>query len=181
MPAPTRCTKYSPRAIAIALIRPTPPAGRGYTFCLSVTDAGRPRGEFQTAALTTENAVREAGLLNFNVFSEEHAQMDGAHWMFAKSPGTPVNVQCVFGSPDGIPVTGDFNGDGVTEVGIYRRGEWFIDVNGNGVWDEGDLYAKLGSENDLPITGDWDGDGETDIRIFGPEWATDPRAIMAEV
>jgi protocatechuate 3,4-dioxygenase beta subunit len=159
---------------------PISPLTPGYTFHLSVTDAGRPRGEFQTAALTTENAVRTAGLLNHNVFSEEHARMDGAHWLFAKSQTAPVNVQYIFGSPDGIPVTGDFNGDGTTEAGIYRRGEWFIDVNGNGVWDENDLYCLLGSEKELPVTGDWDGDGKTDIGIFGPEWATDPRAVMVE-
>src|SRR5206468_457208 len=104
------------------------------------------------------------------------------------APGGPA-ANIVFyggGSPISAPVGPGYTfhlsvtGAGLTEVGIYRRGEWFIDVNGNGVWDEGDLYAKLGSENDLPITGDWDGDGKTDIGVFGPEWATDPRAIMAE-
>src|SRR5207249_4851431 len=58
--------------------------------------------------------------------------------------------------------------------------EWFIDLNGNGVWDEGDLWAKLGTDRDRPVVGDWDGDGKDDIGIFGPLWAGDPRAILRE-
>src|SRR5207253_2200245 len=52
--------------------------------------------------------------------------------------------------------------------------------NDNGVWDEGDLWAKLGHRGDRPVTGDWDGDGKTDIGIFGPAWQGDPRAIAHE-
>ena len=81
---------------------------------------------------------------------------------------------------NGIPVTGDFNGDGITDVGFFYNGQWFIDLNGNGQWDEGDLWAKLGHEGDLPVTGDWDGDGKTDIGIFGRAWPGDPSAIRHE-
>jgi hypothetical protein len=75
---------------------------------------------------------------------------------------------------------GDFNGDGLVEKGIYFQGEWFIDLNGNGRWDDEDLWAKLGTANDLPVVGDWDGDGKDDIGIFGPEWPGDPEAIENE-
>jgi len=88
--------------------------------------------------------------------------------------------QILFGTYDAIPVTGDFNGDGVSEVGVYYHGEWFLDLNGNGRWDEEDLWARLGSASDLPVVGDWDGDGKDDIGIYGPEWAEDERAIRAE-
>ena len=63
---------------------------------------------------------------------------------------------------------GDFDGDGVTDVGVFWEGEWFIDVNGNGVWDQGDLWAKLGHDGDLPVTGDWDGDGVQTPAIIDP-------------
>ena len=68
----------------------------------------------------------------------------------------------------------------MNDVGVYVAGEWFIDLNGNGIWDDADLWAKLGSVDDKPVTGDWDGDGKTDIGIFGPAWAGDPRAVAAE-
>ena len=85
-----------------------------------------------------------------------------------------------FGMRNGRPITGDFNGDGVTDVGFFLNGEWYIDLNSNGHWDEGDLWAKLGHEGDLPVTGDWDGDGKTDIGIFGRAWPGDPAAIDRE-
>ena len=69
-----------------------------------------------------------------------------------------------------MPVTGDFNGDGVTDIGVFIDGQWFLDLNGNGQWDEGDLWAQLGTQDDLPVTGDWDADGKTDIGIYGPAW-----------
>ena len=65
-------------------------------------------------------------------------------------------------------------------MGVYHEGQWFIDLNGNGRWDEEDLWAQLGTDEDLPIVGDWDGDGKDDIGIFGPEWRGDDRAIAAE-
>src|SRR5690606_2640407 len=88
--------------------------------------------------------------------------------------------EALFGLEGAIPLMGDFNGDGIAEKAIYLHGEWFVDLNGNGRWDDEDLWAKLGSETDLPAVGDWDGDGKDDIGIFGPEWPGDPEAIENE-
>ena len=86
----------------------------------------------------------------------------------------------MFGTSNSIPVTGDFNGDGITDIAVYIDGQWFIDLNGDGKWDSGDLWAQLGTENDIPVTGDWDADGKTDIGIYGPAWTRDPWAISRE-
>jgi hypothetical protein len=85
-----------------------------------------------------------------------------------------------FGLPGAIPVAGDFTGDGYFEIGVYYKGEWFIDLNANGVWDQGDMWARLGKESDLPVTGDWDGDGKYDIGVYGPRWPGDGRALAHE-
>jgi serine-aspartate repeat-containing protein C/D/E len=85
-----------------------------------------------------------------------------------------------FGMPGAIPVTGDWDGSGCTKIGVFMEGLWFLDINGNGVWDEGDLWAKLGHKGDQPVNGDWDGDGKADIGIFGPAWIGDTRAVEAE-
>ena len=86
----------------------------------------------------------------------------------------------VFGATNGIPVAGDWNGDGTTKIGIFFDGFWFLDLDGDGRWGKNDLWARLGQTGDHPITGDWDGDGKTDIGIFGPAWAGDKRAIQNE-
>ncbi len=51
----------------------------------------------------------------------------------------------------------DFNGDGTSEIAIYRDGLWAIR-------DLSRVY--FGNGNDLPIPGDYDGDGTSDIGIF---------------
>ncbi len=36
-----------------------------------------------------------------------------------------------FGIASDIPVTGDWDGDGITDVGVVRNGKWYLDLNGN--------------------------------------------------
>ena len=144
----------------------------GNTWHLSVINGGQPRRVRQDADYVAD----ETGVY-FNPVSWIGTAMDRSQWISPTPTASPAG-QYLFGMSGGIPVTGDFNGDGVDEIGVFIDGEWFLDLNGNGIWDDGDLWAKLGSEGDLPVTGDWDGDGKTDIGIFGPTWVGDPRAVV---
>ena len=74
-----------------------------------------------------------------------------------------------FGYPDGIPVVGDWNGDGNTNIGQFRRGVWYFDMDGSYSWTGGDKIVPFGSfgyPDGIPITGDWNGDGITNIGQF---------------
>lgn len=139
---------------------------------LSIVDAGHPRGDQHGGRFVN---VAEARL---DVFHAHRAAMQQARWLLRAADGSTREVQ--FGMPDGIPVTGDWDGDGHTDLGVFRQGEWFLDLDGDGRWSDGDLWAQLGDTRDLPVTGDWDGDGKTDIGIFGPEWPGDRRAALRE-
>ncbi|GHT27375.1 hypothetical protein FACS18942_06600 [Planctomycetales bacterium] len=73
-----------------------------------------------------------------------------------------------FGPKEGIPLAADFNGEGIAIPAVFYNGQWYIDKNGNGKWDEQeDIIVKLGTANDQPVVGDWDGDGKADVGIFG--------------
>ncbi len=150
------------------------------TWHLSVVNGGTPRGA-NSDANEVEGIWRTVSFLDQGQWVS--VSMNQGYWTLPEGApnmsGDPRDG-IIFGIPGAIPIAGDFNGDGVTEIGLYHEGQWFIDVNGNGRWDEGDLWAKLGTVEDLPIVGDWDGDGKDDIGIFGPEWHGDPRAIKAE-
>ena len=62
---------------------------------------------------------------------------------------------------------GDWNGDGRTKIGVYSNGFWFLDYNGDYVWDGGifDKQIGWGWAGVTPIVGDWNGDGRTKIGV----------------
>jgi hypothetical protein len=144
-----------------------------YTWHLSVINGGQPRPhsttleEPQTPGAATPWPSAEA--------------MDQAHWNFRSGIATFGRYRVTFGAADGLPLRGDFNGDGLAEIGVFVNGQWFIDLNGNGRWDERDLWVQLGQSGDLPVTGDWDGDGKADIGVFGRAWPHDTAALENEV
>jgi hypothetical protein len=80
-----------------------------------------------------------------------------------------------------LPVTGDWNGKGTTQVGLFRpaTGEWFLDFNGNRTWDgcnKDRCLRSFGTAGDLSVSGDWNGTGTSKIGVFRPstgEWFLD--------
>jgi protocatechuate 3,4-dioxygenase beta subunit len=165
----------------VPIIRPDFVGGAssgGFTWHLSVINAGWPR-----AMNITPAEVRvEFTAASSNAALWQRIDLTHGRWTLAKIDYDQVQVirEETFGTSDSRPVVGDFNGDGVSEIGVYIDGHWFIDANGDGVWNEADLWAMLGSEADLPVTGDWDADGKDDIGIYGPAWPRDPWAIAQE-
>ena len=115
----------------------------------------------------------------FDPVSWTGADLDQSQWILADEDGAPIKT-LRFGMPGAMPVAGDWDGSGTTKVGVFIDGLWFLDLNGNGAWDEDDLWAKLGKKGDQPVSGDWNGDGKTDIGIFGPAWIGDLKAIAVE-
>ncbi|MDP7017150.1 MAG: SdrD B-like domain-containing protein [Pirellulaceae bacterium] len=144
----------------------------GYSWHLSVINAGMPRGRL---AAEGETGSVWLSVSHLDQANWQATPMQSAEWIQVNDG--EVIRKSRFGIAGGIPVTGDFNGDGVTDIAVFYGGEWYLDLNGDGRWDETDLWARLGSNQDQPVTGDWDGDGKDDIGIFGPVWARDPLAI----
>jgi hypothetical protein len=108
--------------------------------------------------------------------------MDSGRWQIVaamKSPGRQVS-KSAFSVRGAAQLAGDFNGDGIDEIALFKDGEWLIDINGNGQWDRTDLWAQLGSVGDLPVVGDWDGDGKDDIGVWGIARRGDGAAIERE-
>jgi hypothetical protein len=61
------------------------------------------------------------------------------------------------GVPNAIPVTGDWDGSGITKVGIFSNGTWYLDKSGNGAWDGGSVDTLIpnfgvGVPNVIPVT-----------------------------
>jgi hypothetical protein len=140
-----------------------------------VIDGGTPRGEGE---IVTNMGPEWFGNSLPNQLVTDAIPLVASEWTVIFDDGSTRSHR--FGVNRGLPVVGDFNGDGIDEIGIYARGYWLIDINGNGLWDDADLWAKLGFKVDQPVTGDWDGDGKDDIGVFGPAWPGDPLAVHLE-
>jgi hypothetical protein len=71
-----------------------------------------------------------------------------------------------FGYPNDVPVTGDWDGSGKTQIGVWRPS--------NATWYLGDAggFSKtsvaFGQTGDIPITGDWTGSGITQLGVYDP-------------
>ncbi len=71
------------------------------------------------------------------------------------------------------PIVGDWDGNGIDDLGLYNDGYFYLDTTGNGSWDTvagGDTISFLNIGGDLsvpvPIIGDWDGNNTDDVGLY---------------
>ncbi|MEX2093076.1 MAG: SdrD B-like domain-containing protein, partial [Pirellulales bacterium] len=80
----------------------------------------------------------------------------------------------LYGAPGDVPVSGDWNGDGIRAIGVYRDGEWTVDLDGDGRLTDSDGRYSFGQPGDLPVIGDFNGDGVDEIGVYrAGEWIID--------
>ncbi len=86
--------------------------------------------------------------------------------------GTPLDRNDLFGVglAGAVPVRGDWTGTGKVNIGVFDNGTWYLDQNGNSMWDgtptDGMFTFGAGVTGAIPVTGDWSGSGKTRIGIY---------------
>jgi hypothetical protein len=79
-----------------------------------------------------------------------------------------------YGKQIDTPVSGDWNGDGIDQIAIFRSGQWLLDLDGDGRWTLRDELASFGEDGDQPIVGDFNGDEIDEIGVVrGDLWIID--------
>ncbi|RUL84947.1 Ig-like domain-containing protein [Tautonia sociabilis] len=174
----------------LALYRPGTTAG-GSTFLISQSSGGSrtissadfrssdPNSPLFNAQLRPDDIpiigdFDGDGRADAAVFRPSSDRMPGAsEWLILGSRTGPRSI--LFGG-SGLdqPAPGDFDGDGVTDLAVFRpvsdllpgAAEWFIlpSSTGQGVRI---LFGGAGGL-DVPAVGDFDGDGRDDIAVFRP-------------
>lgn len=72
-----------------------------------------------------------------------------------------------FGQAGDRPVAGDWDGDGIDDVGVYRSStSTFVLRVPQTITIFNTVTSQFGTPGDLPVTGDWDGNGKDAIGVF---------------
>ena len=80
-----------------------------------------------------------------------------------------------------VPVTGDWNGSGITKVGLFCNGAWYLDATGYPYSSSNQtsfLTYSFGTTGDIPVVGNWTGSGASKLGILrsGFLWVMDMNA-----
>lgn len=76
----------------------------------------------------------------------------------------PADIQVDYGTAQDIPLTCDWDGDGVDTVGLFHDGTFSLrneNTPGNPTTE-----FEYGTAGDIPICGDWDGNGVDTIGVY---------------
>ena len=89
-------------------------------------------------------------------------------WVIMRSHAAPIIVS--LGEHDDLPVPGDYNGDGKTDVAVWRpsTGMWYIIEDLDGGTDYTPRQVQWGANGDIAVAADYDGDRKTDYAVWRP-------------
>jgi hypothetical protein len=83
--------------------------------------------------------------------------------------GNPNPIRFNFGFGGTQPVAGNWQGDGVSRVGVYQAstGRWYLGHH-TAAGDSAPTTFQFGFAGTLPVAGDWLGDGVDRVGIYNP-------------
>ena len=154
------------RAVRFALYRPS-----AATFFL---DTGVTRGVDLTYAhtpttITPFGVPGDIGLVCPQNYREKplglRAFVDG-RWFFSGKLARPPSGDLALGQPGDLPFCADFNGDGWSDSGVFRNGEWLVSTRRSG--SDADIRFSLGTAGDRPVV----------LNVRGAGNSTDRRNVL---
>jgi hypothetical protein len=96
-------------------------------------------------SLPTSSQSVEMGIYSNGIWNLDN----NGDWIFS---GTDKTVH--FGTTGDIPVSNDWNGDGISDIGVFRpsNGNWYLETTKTGTVNS--VY-HLGTQGSIPVTAKW--------------------------
>ena len=85
----------------------------------------------------------------------------------------PPDVVYQFGDVGDIPFVGDFDGDGIDTIGLFRPSNGMFYLKNTHTEGPADIEFAFGADGDVPIAGDWGSeDGVDTVAVYRPSTGT---------
>jgi hypothetical protein len=86
---------------------------------------------------------------------------------------TYVDLGYEFGIDGDLAFVGDFDGDGIDTIGLFRPSNGMFYLKNTHTEGPADIEFTFGASGDLPISGDWtDQDGSDSVAVYRPSTGT---------
>jgi hypothetical protein len=91
---------------------------------------------------------------------------NGITYMRNSNTGGFADIDMVYGVNGDTSFAGDWNGDKIDSIGIYRNGVFYL--RNSNTTGPADIVFAFGAQGDQPVAGDWNGDGIDTIGVYRP-------------
>jgi hypothetical protein len=133
---------------------------------------------FKTAVLKAPSSSTEGygQIINTSLTANAQPKSFNGSWYLNPNNAASNNTNLIafqYGMSGDIPITGDWNGDGIKTAGIFRpsNATWVL-TNTNSTDLTNLVSFQYGLSSDIPVVGDWNGDGIDTVGVFRPSNAT---------
>ena len=112
------------------------------------------------------------GRADLAVFRDNVPGAGDKAYFYVTYSATGVFRDIQFGTQNDVPVAGDWDGDGIADLAVYRAGtaggqSYFL-YRPSSIANSDFTAIPWGTAGDKPLVGDFDGDGKLDAAVFRP-------------
>ncbi|NNC91642.1 MAG: hypothetical protein HKN80_04035, partial [Acidimicrobiia bacterium] len=79
-----------------------------------------------------------------------------------------ADIAIFYGIPEDMPLCGDWDGDGLETIGIFRPSSATFYLRNSNSLGFADSEFRFGQTGDIPLAGDWFGSGHDSAAVYRP-------------